>query len=424
MFFTDPDKNDYFYFDNDGKSMRIKKEVFVRAFNDVQFVSRDRTKRFHQNKYSAKITDHNLVSRVETREFLNEFDWIVGSHLNGVSRILEFKKLNEPTKAKSRLFDRTIRLESTSNNKIGMFLENYAVRDDGELAILKDDRFEIAFVPIYFYVCHIPPPHAVADKLTLSSETIEQIKSQLADKETVINELSNVNSQTDKHKDDESKPERISTKQPTKPAKHKREKNEKLGASPGAKTEPKKSKTNDQKKDQTHVELQIEYPESTLRNLAIYKEMKATAKKNANQYKDPGRERLLLPQYTIEQLRDAYDNSFGADIKKRFTEEAQVPFRERHDHEHIYTVQSITTEQQILLVVDLLQEKLGKARDGGRYSEIFFNILAPHFLVELYKREFKLGDEETAAQLRWQSFPSMYSMPLLSFTDSDDSSDD
>lgn len=130
-------------------------------------------------------------------------------------------------------------------------------------------------------------------------------------------------------------------------------------------------------------------------------------------------QKKMLPDYPVERLRELYEAHFKDACVEQFNEYLKN-HRQCTPHPHMYTIQSLASITMISLVMDLLQEKLGKAADMGLHTVLFSEQLAPYLVMELYKLEFNLTEEEANEQANWQAEPSIESEDEFDLNDDAD----
>lgn len=161
---------------------RVKKEVFVRKFNDKDFVSKDLKSRYVETSIGKKAFDTNIQSsQKEKKTALRQLDWILVNGFHGVCQILTFKNLDSKTRSKAAV-GKEVQLKDDNKSTTGMLLNYFVVLDDGTLEDI-NYHDEIIFVPIIEYKFHIQNPEAhntySSVKLKLSSEVLGLISDEV-----------------------------------------------------------------------------------------------------------------------------------------------------------------------------------------------------------------------------------------------------
>lgn len=73
FYFSEKNHAVYFYVEKSDTKYRIRKDVFVRLFNEVDWKSKARTKRFiTKKKLSSKFATANDIQRIEKRDIIAE----------------------------------------------------------------------------------------------------------------------------------------------------------------------------------------------------------------------------------------------------------------------------------------------------------------------------------------------------------------
>ena len=166
--------------DENARQFKVRKDVFVRLFNEADFVSKDRTQRFiPQRKISVKVPETSVVKEVVRKDLINELDWIIIDNFNGVARVLEFKNIQPESKkiAAARVRNRFLHVDKISKACMGMLLQFYVVKDDGQLSLADTSHVDDThFVPLRHYKWHVPVPTKIDNNFMFVEDKLEQIK--------------------------------------------------------------------------------------------------------------------------------------------------------------------------------------------------------------------------------------------------------
>lgn len=106
---------------------------------------------------------------------IKEHDWLSIDKFNGITRVLEFKRITPALKsiAAARILDRVISINESTKKTIGMLLQYFIVLEDGSLAPANTDSInDIAFIPVDYYRYHVPSPELNNDKWSIHIDDV------------------------------------------------------------------------------------------------------------------------------------------------------------------------------------------------------------------------------------------------------------
>lgn len=178
LYFTGRTNRLYFYIkDEEGHFLKIKKDTFIRFFNEPDFLSKDRTKRFiTKKKEEMKPITH---TQVNVNEKIGLGDWIVIKNFSGIAQVLEFKEIGGKTIKQRRVKQSIIEINGNESKGTGMLLQYYVVKTNGLLKLANVESVnDSQFVPLSSYKVHVPPPSIINNKKQYN----EEITKQLSDK--------------------------------------------------------------------------------------------------------------------------------------------------------------------------------------------------------------------------------------------------
>lgn len=156
---TDDLDNSFFIFDTkDGRKRKLRKASFVRIFNDPDYVSKDRCRRFIASTQKLQKRKEN-ISTIECQTVIYRLDWILLEGFHGVARVMEFSYMDGKTNPERRFNGNYVDLTSALDN-IGVLLEFWKL--DPKVGILQSinapSYVQAKFLPLKFYKTHLPCP--------------------------------------------------------------------------------------------------------------------------------------------------------------------------------------------------------------------------------------------------------------------------
>lgn len=154
--------------------MKIRKDTFIRLFNEPEFLSKDRTKRFiSKKKENFQVFQHIEVAVCDK---IGISDWIVIKSFSGCAQVLEFKHISGKTIKQRRVRESVLELNTVENKGIGMLLQYYVIRKNGVLNLAKTDGINDSnFVSLSCYKTHLPQPDLVNNVKSYNSEIVQNL---------------------------------------------------------------------------------------------------------------------------------------------------------------------------------------------------------------------------------------------------------
>lgn len=92
----------YFHVKDDRDWLRIRKDAFVRLFNEPEFLSKDRNKRFIFKKKVNQVEPFNEME-IKHHSIIALSDWVLIKNFHGVARVLEFKDIHAKTISQGKI---------------------------------------------------------------------------------------------------------------------------------------------------------------------------------------------------------------------------------------------------------------------------------------------------------------------------------
>lgn len=173
--FSDKKNNVCFFInDEEGSLLKIRKDTFIKLFNEPHFLSKDRTKRFiSKKKENYEVIHHTEVA---VSEKIGISDWIVIKSFSGCAQVLEFKHIKGKTIKQRRVRESVLEIKSVENNGIGMLLQYYVIKSNGVLWPANTEGINDSnFVSLNCYKIHLPPPDLVNNVKFYSAEIAQSL---------------------------------------------------------------------------------------------------------------------------------------------------------------------------------------------------------------------------------------------------------
>lgn len=154
--------------------MKIRKETFIRLFNEPEFLSKDRTKRFiSKKKENYEVVNH---TKIEIDEKIGISDWIIVKNFSGCAQVLEFKEIGGKTIKQRRIKESVLDIKASENTGIGMLLQYYIIRSNGILNLANVEGInDSQFISLSNYRMHIPSPIVLNNVKHLNDDVIQQL---------------------------------------------------------------------------------------------------------------------------------------------------------------------------------------------------------------------------------------------------------
>lgn len=174
MFLDNNNKHFFYVRDENADMLKIRKESFIRLFNEPDFLSKDRTKRFvSKKKENFEVIHH---TKVAVNAKIGISDWVIIKNFSGVAQVLEFKQIGGKTIKARRVRESVLEINSIDNEGLGMLLQYYVVRSDGTLNLANVNAINDSnFIPLNCYKIHLPPPDLLGDKKSYNADVFHQI---------------------------------------------------------------------------------------------------------------------------------------------------------------------------------------------------------------------------------------------------------
>lgn len=155
--------------------MRIRKDAFVRLFNEPDFLSKDRTKRFVSKKKVDEVQPYD-GKEVKKHNIISISDWIVVKGFDGVACVLEFKDNKAKTIAQGRIKVSAVDITNQMYVTVGMLLQYFVVDENGKLSSANVSKInDASFISIKNYKLHIPTPEIHNNIKFLESNVLTQL---------------------------------------------------------------------------------------------------------------------------------------------------------------------------------------------------------------------------------------------------------
>lgn len=157
------DKNYFTIEVKDGVCKNVRKASLIHAFNDPDYISKDRSRRFIDT--GGKLDKRcQTITQVGAERTLYRLDWFLIKGFGGIVRALEFKYLPGKTIPQQRVSLRYIDKDQDKIDEIGFLGEFWKIKENGFLeSVAPPTQIQTAFIPLSNYVAHVPVPGKAQD---------------------------------------------------------------------------------------------------------------------------------------------------------------------------------------------------------------------------------------------------------------------
>lgn len=175
ILFLDKKSKLFFYIlDENGGCLKIRKDTFIRLFNEPEFLSKDRTKRFiSKKKENFEVLCH---TKVAVNDKIGISDWIIVKNFSGCAQVLEYKQISGKTIKERRVRESVLEINAAHNKGIGMLLQYYVIKSNGNLSPANVNGInDTQFISLSCYKMHLPPPSIINNVKSYSVDIVQQL---------------------------------------------------------------------------------------------------------------------------------------------------------------------------------------------------------------------------------------------------------